>query len=118
VQLEELFKFVKKLDDESERHMRENLDEEQLALFDVVTIHDKVQLTKKEREKIKEGIKELLEKLKSEKLVLDWSKYQKRISDVKVTIEKELDGFLPDKYDRKLYAQTCSEVFDHVMQRY
>jgi type I restriction enzyme R subunit len=118
IQLEELFKFVQKLDDESERHMRENLSEEQLALFDVVTLHDKVQLTKKEREKIKEGIKELLDKLKSEKLVLDWSKYQKRISDVKVTIEKELDGFLPDKYDRKLYAQTCSEVFDHVMQRY
>ncbi|MEX0608904.1 MAG: type I restriction endonuclease subunit R [Balneolaceae bacterium] len=118
IQLEELFNFVKKLDDESERHMRENLSEEQLALFDVVTLHDKVQLSKKEREEIKKGIKGLLDKLKSEKLVLDWNKYQKRISDVKVTIEKELDGFLPDKYDRKLYAQTCSEVFDHVMQRY
>ena len=118
LQFEELFEFVKKLNHEEERHVRENLSEEQLAVFDIVIQHEKVQLTKKEREQIKKGIKELIEKLKSEKLVLDWSKYQTRVADVKVTIEKELDGFLPDKYDRALYAQTCSEVFDHVMQSY
>ncbi|MDZ7808347.1 MAG: hypothetical protein U5K71_14720 [Gracilimonas sp.] len=65
-----------------------------MALLDVVTLHDKVQLTKKEREDIKR-IEGLLDKLKAEKLVLDWNKYQSRISDVKVAIEKELDGFLP-----------------------
>ncbi|WP_234567493.1 type I restriction endonuclease subunit R [Rhodohalobacter sp. 614A] len=118
VQLEELFKFVKKLNHEEERHIRENLSEEQLTLFDVITQHEKVELTKKERESVKMGIKELLDKLKKEKLVLDWTNYQSRISDVRVTIEKELDSFLPDKYDRALYAQTCSEVFDHVLNRY
>lgn len=118
VQLEELFKFVKKLNHEEERHLRENLSEEQLILFDIITQHEKVELTKKERESVKKGIKELLDKLKKEKLVLDWTNYQSRISDVRVTIEKELDNFLPDKYDRALYAQTCSEVFDHVMHRY
>jgi type I restriction enzyme R subunit len=118
IQLEELFEFVQKLDHEEQRHMRENLSEEQLALFDIVTQFEKIELTKKEREEVKKGIQKLLERLKSEKLVLDWSKYQKRVADVKVTIEKELDSFLPDKYDRTLYAQTCSEVFDHVRQRY
>ena len=118
LQLEELFEFVKKLDHEEKRHIRENLTEEQLAVFDIVVETEKVQLTQAERKKIKKGIVKLIDKLKSEKLVLDWSKYQTRVADVKVTIEKELDSFLPDKYDRALYAQTCSEVFDYVMQKY
>jgi type I restriction enzyme, R subunit len=118
LQLEELFEFVKKLNYEQERHIRENLSEEELAMMDIITRHEKVQLTQKERSTVKNGIQQLLDKLKAEKLVHDWSNYQTRISDVKVTIEKELDSFLPDKYDRALYAQTCSEVFDHVMQRY
>ncbi|WP_445665579.1 hypothetical protein [Fodinibius sp. AD559] len=66
----------------------------------------------------KEGITELIEKLKQEKLVMEWTKQQQRIADVKVTIEKELDNILPDKYDRQLFAQTCNEVFDHVYQSY
>lgn len=118
LQLEELFELVKDLNHEEKRHVRENLNEEQLAIFDIVVQSDKVQLTKKERETIKKGIKKLIEKLQKEKLVLDWSKYQSRVADVKVTIEKELDNILPDKYDRALYAQTCSEVFDHVLQKY
>ncbi|MDZ7694016.1 MAG: type I restriction endonuclease subunit R [Balneolaceae bacterium] len=118
MQLEELFNFVKDLDEEQERHVRENLSEEQLAVFDIVTQHDKIELTKKERDQIKEGITDLIEKLKQEKLVMDWTKQQQRIADVKVTIEKELDSILPDKYDRQLFAQTCNEVFDHVWQRY
>jgi len=118
MQLEELFNFVQDLNEEQERHVRENLSEEQLAVFDIVIQHEKIELTKKERDQIKEGITELIEKLKQEKLVMDWTKQQQRIADVKVTIEKELDSILPDKYDRQLFAQTCNEVFDHVWQRY
>lgn len=118
MQLEELFNFVQDLNEEQERHVRENLSEEQLAVFDIVTQHEKIELTKKERDQIKEGITELIEKLKQEKLVMDWTKQQQRIADVKVTIEKELDSILPDKYDRQLFAQTCNEVFDHVYQSY
>ncbi|MGD8428591.1 MAG: hypothetical protein PVH63_13275 [Balneolaceae bacterium] len=59
-----------------------------------------------------------LEKLKQEKLVMDWTKQQQRIADVKVTIKQELDQILPKQYDRQLFAQTCNEVFDHVWQSY
>jgi len=118
MQLEELFNFVQELDEEEERHARENLSEEQLAVFDIVTQHEKIELTKKERHTIKEGITELLEKLIESKMVSDWKKQQRLIADVKVTIEKELDEILPDKYDRQLYSQTCNEVFDHVWQQY
>jgi len=118
MQLEELFNFVNDLDEEQERHVKENLSEEQLAVFDIVTQHEKIELTPKERNRIKEGITELIEKLKQEKLVMDWTKQQQRIADVKVTIKRELDQILPDKYDRQLFAQTCNEVFDHVWQEY
>ena len=118
VELKELFDFVKELDKEEERHARENLTEEQLAVFDIVIQHEKIELTKKERNKIKDGITELLEKLKQAKTVTDWKKQQRLIADVKVTIETELDTILPDQYDRQLFAQTCNEVFDHVYQRY
>ncbi|MDZ7716969.1 MAG: type I restriction endonuclease subunit R [Balneolaceae bacterium] len=118
VQFEELFELVGDLNEEEQRHAKENLTEEQLAVFDIVTQHEKIELTKKERDRIKEGITELIERLKQAKIVSDWKKQQRLIADVKVTIEKELDQILPDKYDRQLFAQTCNEVFDHVWQKY
>jgi type I restriction enzyme R subunit len=84
----------------------------------IITHHEKIELTNKEREKIKEGITELLDRLKQAKTVTDWKKQQRLIADAKVTIEAELDTILPDQYDRQLFAQTCNEVFDHVYQRY
>jgi type I restriction enzyme R subunit len=116
MQLEELFNFVKDLDEEDTRHVKENLSEGQLAVFDIITHNEKIELTAKERNKIKEGIGELLEKLEQEKLVMDWQKQQRRISAVKVTIKEELHACLPDKYGRRLFSQTCSEVFDYVLQ--
>jgi len=71
-----------------------------------------------ERKKIKEGVHDLIEKLKQEKLVQDWKKQQRYISDVKVTIEQEFDSILPDVYDRRLFTSTVNEVFDHMYQRY
>jgi hypothetical protein len=43
-------------------------------VFDIVTQHEKIELTKKERNKIKDGITDLLEKLNQSKTVTDWKK--------------------------------------------
>ncbi|MDZ7718021.1 MAG: hypothetical protein U5K72_04270 [Balneolaceae bacterium] len=94
------------------------MDEEELAIFDIVTQREKIDLKPAERKKIKEGVHDLIEKLKQEKLVQDWKKQQRYISDVKVTIEQEFDDILPDVYDRRLFTSTVNEVFDHVYQRY
>lgn len=118
VQFEELFKLEQDLNEERKRSAKEKMSEEELAMFDIVTQRDKIDLKKKERKKIKKGISDLIEKLQQEKLVMDWTKQQQRIADVKVTIEKELDSILPDTYDRQLFAQTCNEVFDHVWHQY
>jgi type I restriction enzyme R subunit len=118
VQFEEFLKLQQDLNKERERSAKENMTEEELALYDLITQREKIDLKESERKEIKEGISELIEKLKQEKLVMDWTKQQQRIADVKVTIEEELDNVLPDQYDRQLFAQTCNEVFDHVYQSY
>src|SRR5699024_4515236 len=118
IQFEEFLQLEQDLNEERKRSARENMTEEELAMFDIITQRDKIDLTKSERNKIKHGITELIEKLRQEKLVMDWEKQQRRIADVKVTIEKELDDVLPDQYGRKLFTQTCHEVFEHIWQRY
>lgn len=94
------------------------MSEEELAIFDIVTQREKIELKPSERKKIKEGIHKLIEKLRQEKLVEYWKKKQRYISDVKVTIEQEFDNILPNIYDRRLFTSTVNEVFDHVYQRY
>src|SRR3990167_8004195 len=58
---EALLKFVQELDEEESRAVREGLDEEALAIYDLLLKPD---LTAKEIQKIKKVAKELLEKLK------------------------------------------------------
>ena len=41
-------------------------------------------------EQIEKGISDLIDKVQPEKLVMDWTKQQQRIADVKITIVKEL----------------------------
>ncbi|GAH49194.1 unnamed protein product, partial [marine sediment metagenome] len=70
---EELIDFAEKLNKEEKRGLSEQLTEEELAVFDLLINPD---LKGKDIERIKKIAKELLLKLKSEKLVLDWRKKQ------------------------------------------
>ena len=70
--------------------MREELNEEELAIFDILT-KPEPKLTKKEQAEVKKIVRELLEKLKREKLVLDWTKQQQTKAVVKDYIEELFD---------------------------
>ncbi len=59
----------------------------------------------------------LLETLKREKLVLDWRKKQQARAAVQVTIGTILDR-LPASYSQEIYAQLCTDVFQHVYESY
>src|SRR5439155_1029291 len=72
----------------------------------------------KERKQIKAIARELLEKVKKEKLVLDWRKRQESRAQVLVTIEKTLDKGLPEKFTRELYKQKCDVVYQHFYDSY
>ena len=117
---EEFFKqltdFMKELDQEDRRGMRESLSEEELALFDILT-KPEMRLTEKERAKVKKVARELLERLKREKLVLDWKKHQQSRAAVLLCVEEELDG-LPRTYSKDIWNIKCQSVFQHLFDSY
>ena len=98
---------------EERRSVGEQLSEEELALFDLLT-KPEMELTTKERAKVKKTARELLATLKREKLVLDWRKRQQARAEVRVTIEKMLDEGLPTTYTPELFETKTANVFQHV----
>jgi type I restriction enzyme R subunit len=78
--------------------LREGLTEEEKALFDILT-KPEPELTEKEREQVKAVARTLLQTLKDEKLVLDWTKKEQARGAVRQVIEVTLDRGLPDAYD-------------------
>jgi type I restriction enzyme R subunit len=71
----QLLEFTRELNREDNRAIAENLDEEKLALFDLL-LDPEIQLSEKDKKAIKKAAEELLSVLKREKLVLDWRKRQ------------------------------------------
>jgi type I restriction enzyme, R subunit len=118
--IDELFKELlalsRSLNDEQERHVRENLSEEELVIFDILT-RPAPELSAEERAELKKVTKDLLEKLK-QLLVLNWRQTVTARSRVKLTIEDVLDQGLPRAYTPDLYKQKCSAVFEHFYESY
>ena len=112
----ELTKFVRELDDEEKRGIKEGLSDEELALFDILT-KPEIKMTAKERAAVKKVVQTLLQRLRSEKLVLDWKKRQQSRADVRLAIETTLDE-LPRTYSRTIYAQKCDLVYQHIFESY
>lgn len=112
----DLVEFAQELNLEDKRAISENLAEEELAIFDLLTKPD-ITLTEKEKQKIKQVAKELLSTLKQEKLVLDWRRRQQTKAAVKVAIEEILDR-LPESYSSEVYERKCQEVYQHVYECY
>jgi len=108
--------FAQKLTDEEKRGIAEQLSEEELAIFDLLT-KPEITLTKAEEREVKKVAKELLETLKREKLVLDWKKRQSTRAAVRYTIETVLDE-LPRVFTPDLYQQKCELVYQHVFDSY
>ncbi|MDF3841398.1 type I restriction endonuclease subunit R [Pseudomonas citronellolis] len=113
----ELVDLTADLQVEDQRAIRENLSEEELALFDILT-KPVPELADKERAQVKKVCKELLETLKAEKLVLDWRKKDRARSDVRRTLEIVFDRGLPESYDEGIYNEKCELAFHHIFTSY
>jgi type I restriction enzyme R subunit len=61
--------------------------------------------------------RDLLEKLKDERLVLDWRKKQRARAAVRQCIEQMLDR-LPPAYSDRVYEQACERAYLHVHDSY
>jgi type I restriction enzyme, R subunit len=108
--------FTKKLNEEEKRGIAEQLSEEELVIFDLLT-KPNITLTKQETGEVKKVAKSLLEKLKQEKLVLDWRKQQTTRAMVLVTIQDILNE-LPRAYSKELYEHKCDRVYQHFYEAY
>jgi type I restriction enzyme, R subunit len=113
---EELKNFAQTLSEEEQRHIREELAEEELALFDILT-KPEPKLTKKEEAEVKKVAKELLNTLKREKLVLDWRLKQQARAEVHETIAEVLER-LPETYTKDVYDLKCELTYKHVYVSY
>ncbi|MHC9541687.1 MAG: type I restriction endonuclease subunit R [Vulcanimicrobiota bacterium] len=113
----QLVAFAQSLNEEEQRGLGEQLNEEELAIFDLLT-KPEIEMSDADREKVKSTARELLATLKSGKLVLDWRKRQQARAEVRVTIEKLLDQGLPRAYTPELFEQKTTAVFQHVYDAY
>lgn len=114
---DELLKFVEKMKKEEERHIKENLTEEELELFDLLK---KDKLTKKEEQEVKLSAmklyKSLIEKRES-LLVVDWYKDEQPKLKVQSLVQDVLNETLPQSYDRIIFKQKLDVVFNHLVDR-
>jgi type I restriction enzyme R subunit len=111
-----LMAFTKKLNEEEKRGISKQLTEEELVIFDLLT-KPNITLTKPETTEVKRVARSLLEKLKQEKLVLDWRKQQTTRAMVLTTVKDILDQ-LPRRYTPDLYEQKCDAVYQHFYESY
>jgi type I restriction enzyme R subunit len=118
--VEELFDalvtFARRLDEEEQRHIAEQLSEEELAVFDILT-RPGPDLSAKERRKVKRIAQEMLDTLKAHKLVLDWRKRQQSRAAVELAIQ-DLVWQLPKCYTDTLCKQKSADVYQHVYDSY
>jgi type I restriction enzyme, R subunit len=112
----ELVALSRSLSEEQQRHVREHVTEEELAVFDILT-RPGPELSTEERAEVKKVAKQLLERLK-DLLVLDWRKRQAARARVEDTIKDMLDAGLPGAYSPDLYKQKCSAMFEHFYESY
>ena len=113
---EELLKLSRNLSAEQQRHIRENMSEEELVIFDILT-RPAPELSAEERAEVKKVSRDLLNRLK-QLLVLNWRQKAAARSQLKLAIEDVLDTGLPRAYDKPLYAQKCSALFEHIFESY
>jgi type I restriction enzyme R subunit len=112
----QLITLAQSINAEEKRGISEQLSEEELAVFDLLTRPD-LKLNRKEKQQVKTVAKELLDTLKAERLVLDWRKRQQARAAVQLTIEQMLDK-LPEAFTPELYQVKCDVVYQHVYDSY
>jgi type I restriction enzyme R subunit len=112
----QLLQLSLQLSQEQQRHIRENLSEEELAMFDIL-LQSAPDLSDNDRAKVKQSARELVERIK-ELLVLNWQQKSSARAKLKLQIEEALDIGLPRAYTPELYQQKCEAVFAHIEKAY
>ncbi len=113
---EGLFNFAGDLNQEDRRAATEDLSEEELAVFDLLTRHEP-HLSVPEQDEVKTAVRRLLETLK-QKLGLDWRKRTQSKAEVKEAVSNILDDELPQPYTPELFNRKSEAVYQHIYDSY
>jgi type I restriction enzyme R subunit len=113
----QLLDFTRQLQEEEKRSISENLSEEELAVFDIL-LKQRVKLTNKDEQQVKNVAKAMLQTLKKEKLVLDWRKKQQSRAGVRLCIEQMLEQLPTPPFTPKLYQEISDATYQHVYEAY
>jgi len=114
---EKLLELMEQLFKEEQRHIKEELSEEELEIFDLLC---KEHLTQEEEKKVKLAAKELYNTLLSKKkdlFVVGWQNDPQPKERVKSEIVTVLNTFLPESYDREVFLHKSSIVFNHIVDQ-
>ena len=108
-----LVEFAKKLREEKERHLRLDLSEDELELYDILC---KEKMTRSEEKKVRLAAKALLKRLTEEQpkvLVQDWYKDSQTRLAVRDEVGAVLDKYLPEEsYGKELFIEKRDKVFE------
>jgi type I restriction enzyme R subunit len=114
---EQLYEFVEKLNAEEARAMRENLDEETLAIFDL--LRSGKTLVGDELKEVKKVAADTLIKLKSEKLTIErWRESLQITAQVKTLIFDSLQYLPQQSYSDNEVAEKSDLVYQHIYTVY
>jgi len=109
-----LMELAEQLKEEEKRYIREELDnEKQLAMFDLLT-KPEPELSTKEKKDVKAVARILHDKLVEGILALDWRKKQEKKAEVQVAIKTILNDGLPEIYDKRIFDDKRSAIYDYV----
>ncbi|WP_379156093.1 type I restriction endonuclease subunit R [Paenibacillus sp. sgz5001063] len=114
---EKLLEFMESLRAEEERHIKEELTEEELEIFDLLC---KEKLTATEEKKVKLAAKMLYETLiqkKAELFVVGWHNDPQPKEKVKSEIIRVLNSFLPDSYERDVFTLKSNIIYEHIIDQ-
>jgi type I restriction enzyme, R subunit len=112
----ELLNLSRSLSEEEARHVREQLTEAELVVFDLLT-RPGPDLNTDERNEVKKVARQLLSRLTGV-LTIDWEKTAQARARVRDTIEAELDNGLPRAYSPDVFKAKAGAVFQHVYDKY
>nr|WP_312162541.1 type I restriction enzyme endonuclease domain-containing protein [Brevundimonas diminuta] len=114
---EALKAFIAEMDKEEQRAAREELTEEELAIFDLLTTPEP-KLTKAEEQDVKRVARALLEKLYDLTDAIDWVRGQETRGAVWTEIRQRLNELPENPYPQALWDNKVEQVWDFVLRRY
>lgn len=114
---DQLIEFSKDLNQEDQRKIAVGLEEEELAIYDLL-MKPRILLSDEEKEIVKEASRRVLDRLKTNELVMDWRSSEQNRARVRVAISEELDRLPEDKYPRDIFQKKTEEIYLHVYDSY